>query len=106
MAEEIRRNPASPGELPLAGDGGMPVPVYDCHVILAPADEAGIIHSYVSTLPEIAAQGRSERAILQQLVKDFKAAMIRYREAGQPIPWQPAARPQPGETQRWIPVHL
>ncbi len=93
-------------DLPIAGDGTMPVPVYDCHVILSAPDAEGIIHARVSTLPEIAADGRSERHVLQAVVKDFKAALVRYRESGTEIPWQPAAKPQAGETQRWIPVHL
>jgi hypothetical protein len=44
--------------------------------------------------------------VLQQIVKDFKAALIRYRTRGEPIPWQPAPPLKPGESQRWIPVHL
>lgn len=93
-------------ELPITGDAGLPVPVYDCHVILSAADDEGTISARVSTLPEITAQGRSERHVLQVIVKDFKAALIRYRHSGEPIPWQPRAPLQPGETQRWIPVHL
>lgn len=84
----------------------MPVPVYDCHVILTPADADGLITARVSTLPEITARGQSERHILQSIVKDFKAALVRYRTAGQEIPWQAASKPETGETQRWIPVHL
>lgn len=93
-------------DLPIAGDGDMPVPVYDCHVILTPPDSDGVVRGRVSTLPEITACGQSERHILQSIVKDFKAALIRYREAGEKIPWQAAEAPQPGETQRWVPVHL
>jgi len=95
-----------PEELPIAGDSAMPVPVYDCHVIVSPPDENGVINARVSTLPEITAQGQSERFVLQAIVKDFKAALVRYRQAGEEIPWQPAAAPEPGELQRWIPVHL
>jgi predicted RNase H-like HicB family nuclease len=94
-----------PPDLPIAGDGSMPVPVYDCHVILSPAAD-GTICARVSSLPEISARGRSERHVLQQIVQAFKAAVVHYRSAGEPIPWQPAPPLQPGETQRWIPVHL
>src|SRR5690606_19761347 len=94
-----------PLDLPIAGDGGMPVPVYDCHVILSPTAD-GTISARVSTLPQIVAYGRSERHVLQQIVKDFKATLVGYRNAGEPIPWQTAPPLQPGETQRWIPVHL
>lgn len=84
----------------------MPVPVYDCHVILSPPDEAGQITGRVSTLPEVTATGGSERHVLQTIVRDFKAALVRYRNEGHEIPWQPVQQLQPGETQRWIPVHL
>lgn len=95
-----------PFDLPIADDGTMPVPVYDCHVILSAPDENGLIHARVSTLPGVTATGQSERHILQSIVKDFKAAIIRYRKAGEDIPWQVTAKPQAGETQRWVPVHL
>jgi hypothetical protein len=45
----------SPLNLSVSGDGTMPVPVYDCHVILSPPDASGKIHGRVSSLPEIAA---------------------------------------------------
>ncbi len=93
-------------DLPIAGDGAMPVPVYDCHVILSLPDENGVVHARVSILPEVTAIGKSERHILQTIVKDFKAAIIRYREAGKEIPWHKAEKPHSGETQRWVPVHL
>lgn len=93
-------------DLPIADGGTLPVPVYDCHVILSAPDADGVMSARVSTLPEITACGRSERDILQTLVKEFKAALIRYRNDGTEIPWQEPAKPQPGETQRWIPVHL
>ena len=103
----MNETPGHDGSLPVAGDGGMPVPVYDCHVILTPADADGVITAKVSTLPEISASGRIERDVLRQIVEDFKSALIRYREAGQPIPWvKSPAGPGPSETQRWIPVHL
>ncbi|MEZ6053751.1 MAG: hypothetical protein R3C02_20555 [Planctomycetaceae bacterium] len=65
---EQRRMP----ELPIASDGNMPVPVYDCHVILSAPDDNGLIHARVSTLPEITASGQSEQHILQTIVKDFE----------------------------------
>ena len=55
-------------ELPVAGDGGMPVPVYDCHVILSRPDEEGVIHARATTLPEIAASGKTERDVLRRIV--------------------------------------
>ena len=103
----MSETPGHGGSLPVAGDGGIPVPVYDCHVILTAADADGVITAKVSTLPEITASGRIERDVLRQIVEDFKSALIRYREAGQPIPWvKSPPGPGAGETQRWIPVHL
>ncbi|MEZ6147726.1 MAG: hypothetical protein R3B91_20320 [Planctomycetaceae bacterium] len=95
---EQRRMP----ELPIASDGTMPVPVYDCHVILSAPDDNGIIHARVSTLPEVTASGQTERHILQSIVKDFKAALIRYREAGEDIRLEARSETASGETQRWI----
>jgi len=92
--------------LPLSGDGTMPVPVYDCHVILSSADADGVIHGRVTTLPEITAHGKTERDVLQRIVADFKAALIGYRERGETVPWREAEKPAEGETQRWVPVHL
>ncbi|MFG0335920.1 MAG: hypothetical protein ACF8TS_21390 [Maioricimonas sp. JB049] len=94
-------------DLPIAGDGGMPVPVYDCRVILSRPDADGQITARVASLPQITASGKVERDLLQRIVKDFKAALIRYREGGEAIPWQdPPETPVDGEQQRWIPVHL
>lgn len=96
-----------PPHLPVAGDGTMPVPVYDCHVILSPPDASGVIRGRVSSLPGITAVGKSEREVLQRIVKEFKGALVRFREISQPIPWSPSPEtPGPGESQRWIPVHL
>ena len=102
----VTLNPGPSADLPLSGDGTMPVPVYDCHVILAPPDGEGVIHGRVTTLPEITARGKMERDVLQRIVKDFKAALIGYRERGEVVPWRQAEQPRDGETQRWIPVHL
>lgn len=92
--------------LPVAGDASIPVPVYDCHVILSRPDEEGVMHARVSTLPGITASGRTEREILRRIVADFKSALIAYRERGEPVPWRQAQRPAEGEMQRWVPVHL
>lgn len=84
----------------------MPVPVYDCHVILAPPDEQGVIYARVTTLPDITASGRTERDVLQRIVADFKAALIGYRDRGEAVPWREAETPSDGEVQRWVPVHV
>ena len=83
------------------------VPVYNCHVLLAPRDAEGWIVARLSALPEVTARGRSEREALASIVSAFKTAIVRYTASGGTIPW--AARPlepQPGDQQRWIAVHL
>ena len=93
--------------VPVAAGATPPVPVYDCHVILSPPDSAGMIHARVSSLPEITATGTTEREVLRRIVTAFKAAILRYRASGQAIPWSPSPdTPGPGESQRWVPVHL
>lgn len=82
------------------------VPVFDCHVLIAPADADGFLSARVANLPEIAARARNERELLRAIVTQFKAAAMRYHAAGA-IPWQvPPLTAQPGESERWIPVHL
>ncbi len=92
--------------LEIVDDGHPSVPVFDCHVILSPADADGVIRGRVSTLPEIATSGRNEREILRKLVADFKTAVGGYVNRGEAIPWTASEALQPGESQRWIPVHL
>ena len=85
----------------------QPVPVYDCHVVFSGPDDAGVLHGQVTNLPDIQATAKSERELLTQLVKRFKAELERYRTEGLEVPWR--QRPvtlAPGERQRWIPVHL
>lgn len=82
------------------------VPVFDCHVILSVPDATGLIAARVANLPEITASARSERELLRSIVTQFKAAVIRYHQSGA-IPWQnPPLAAGPGESERWIPVHL
>ncbi|GAB4138111.1 MAG: hypothetical protein Tsb009_06060 [Planctomycetaceae bacterium] len=91
--------------LPITDSGN--VPVYDCHVILSPQDEQGLFFARVASLPSVTATGNSERDVLQKIVATFKAKLIEYRNAGQPIPWaETPETPGPGEVERWIPVHL
>lgn len=84
-----------------------PVAVYNCHAILAACDAEGSIEARCCNLPGIVARGKSQREALAALVAAFKAEVSRFAAAGQPIPWgEAAARPGPGEQERWIAVHL
>jgi predicted RNase H-like HicB family nuclease len=91
--------------LPITDDGS--VPVYDCHVILSPPNEQGQIVARAASLPGVTAQGSTERETLRNIVTVFKAKLIEYRDAEMEIPWaEQAESPGPGESERWIPVHL
>lgn len=94
----------------MAGEERKPsgdVPVYNCHVLLSQPDAGGWISARSSNLPEAAARGRTQREALAGVVAAFKAAVRRYTDAGQEIPWAaPPLAPQPGDQQRWVAVHL
>ncbi len=99
-------NPTARGESQGSSSPGS-VPVYNCHACLSPPDGEGWIAARACNLPAVVARGRTEREALGLLVTAFKAAVLRYTDACQPIPWaDPPAPPQPGEQQRWIAVHL
>lgn len=98
--------PADGPLLPLV-DSRPLVPVFDCRVILTPGEEPGTLSGRVVNLAGLTATGQSERAILQKLVTLFKTAVKGYSDRGEPIPWiETPPQLQPGEMQRWIPVHL
>lgn len=89
------------------GNSAASVPVYNCHACLSSPDADGWISARSCNLPEVIARGKTQREVLAALVASFKAAVSRYRAAGQPIPWTDhPTTPVPGEQERWIAVHL
>ena len=83
------------------------VPVFNCVVNVALADDSGMVVATVANLAGIFGQGRSEREALAAVVTQFKAAMSRYLSEGTPIPWiDPPTPPAAGQTQRLIAAHL
>lgn len=95
-------------QLPLAAGTGNPtVPVYDCRVFVANSEDGrGVVIRCVNT-PDLVVNAGNERDGLREMVKQFRAMAERLRAAGEPVPVaDPAARPEPGEQERWIPVHL
>lgn len=85
-----------------------PVPVFDCHVLLRKptADNPSWI-ARCAAAPSVTATGSTERETLQSLVIRFKYFIQEYHAQSQPIPWvSPELSPEPGEVERWIPVHL
>lgn len=84
-----------------------PVPVFSCQVIVTPGAVGAPWRGRCANYTGIAVSGASERAVLQQIVKEFKtvaAAKLALHEELEPItpPDQPAA----GEQLRFIAVHL
>ena len=62
----------------------------------------------VNILPERVAQLNPQQGLpAQQYSRLYRAAVRQMETLGEPIPWaDPPETPQPGEAQRWIPVHL
>lgn len=105
MSDELSQT--APHDASAGGDSAASVPVYNCHACLSPPDAEGWISARSCNLPEVVARGKSQREALAALVASFKAAVSRYRAAGQPIPWAECpTKPAPDEQERWIAVHL
>jgi len=82
-------------------------PVFNCVVHVSARDGDGLVLARVVNLPGIEARGRSEREALAQCVAAFKASVAAATATGTPIAWiEPLPRPQAGETERLIAVHL
>jgi hypothetical protein len=89
-----------------AASAPVPVPVFNCivHVMQLPT---GGVRARVANLSGLECEAPHERAALATLVKQFKQQVITLMQAGQPIPWiEPPQPAEPGEQQRFIPVHL
>lgn len=86
--------------------GQQSVPVYDCHVLISGPDQNGLLTGVVSNLPEIEATASNERDLLRKITDEFKARVIKYTSENREIPWQANQKPESGQQQRWIPVHL
>ncbi len=89
------------------GTGGASVPVFSCIVILNRDATTNRLTARVANLTGITADGTSERELLMLLTKQFKSTIQGCLRGNRPIPWiDPPELPQPGEQQRFIPVHL
>ena len=81
------------------------VPVYDCHVLLRHTD-AGV-EGRTANLDGITANGPTERDVLLAITKKFKATVQGYVAVNEDIPFRTEPhKPEEGEVERWIPVHL
>ena len=94
--------------LPLAsGHIRPPVPVFNCQIILSKSESDQKIVGRVANLRGITVCGSTERDVLKQIARVFRAQVQALTEEKMPIPWiDPPERPGPGETERFVPIHL
>ena len=90
-------------QLPI-NDGSVPVPVFDCHVIVRQTDTG--VNVRTAAVRGIEASGATERDALLAIVKKFKDMARQSLENGNQIPFVAAETPGENESERWIPVHL
>lgn len=108
MSEDSPKEPDSKQDelrVNVIGEGEA-IPVYNCMVIISRLDN-GEIHGQVANLDDIEATAKTEREILEKVVKTFKKTIGKYLEAKQPIPWLDSPmKPAKDQVERLIPVHL
>jgi len=82
------------------------VPVFNCVVHVGRCPDGSFV-AHVANLPGIQASGKTEREALASAVTAFKSTVARYYGADEAIPFvENYPRPQPGQTERLIAVHL
>ena len=82
-----------------------PVPVFDCHVLLTHTDSG--VTARTANMDGVTAAGPTERDALLAIVKTFKKTVEQHHQNKQPIPFLAEPhKPEPGEVERWVPVHL
>lgn len=93
-------------ELPIT-DLSSPVPVFDCRVLVATDSQTGMVRARVANLAGFQVEAGTEREALLAISRQFRDRVAQLHSAGETIPWiDPPDPPRPGESQRWIPVHL
>lgn len=86
-------------------DGGPPV--FNCIVYVSGPDTDGQHHARAAEWNGLASAAASERDAIRQVVRQFKQKAAACVQAGESLPLeQPTPPPQPGESARFIPVHL
>jgi hypothetical protein len=97
-----------PDPLPLiSGNDCSPVPVFNCQIILSKGESDQKIVGRVANLAGISITGNTERDVLMQIAKVFRAQVQALSEERIPVPWiDPPEQPGPGESQRFLPIHL
>ena len=80
------------------------VPVFNCIVYIS--SDADGVKARVANLPDLEVTAASEREALAQIIPDFKQRITDLMQSETPIPWiDPPIPAEPGELQRFIPVH-
>lgn len=95
-------------DLPLISESDCaPVPVYNCQIILSQPDADQQIVGRVANLGGISVTAQTERDVLMQITRIFRAQVTALHEEKMPIPWlEPPEQPGPGESLRFVPIHL
>ena len=65
-----------------------PGEAYSCRILVYPREEGGY-SAYCLRLPEVASQGATSQEAVAKVIEVFRATVLRYRAAKQPIPWIP-----------------
>jgi predicted RNase H-like HicB family nuclease len=81
-------------------------PVFNCVVHVGRSPDGSFV-AHVANLPGIQATAKTEREALASVVATFKSTVASFHEAGEAIPFvENYPRPQAGQTERFIAVHL
>lgn len=100
-----------PNPFEITGDTSPTVPVFSCIVYVCKTAD-GTIRGRVANLAgdaptEISATGNSERDVLLNATREFKACVLAMHEESQDIAWiDPPLPPLENEQVRFVPVHL
>lgn len=85
----------------------QPIPVFGCQVIVTPASAGAPWRGRCANYDGVEVTGASERAVLQEFVKAFKAHASAKLEKQEKLEQRTQPdRPLSGEQLRWIAVHL
>ena len=101
----------TPNPLKITGDSKPSVPAFSCIVYVCKTAD-GTIRGRLANLAgddsgEISATGNSERDVLLNVTREFKARVLAIHEANQEIAWiDPPQPPLENEQVRFVPVHL
>ncbi len=103
---ESSQTPQPKGSIPTTEKPAQ-VPVFNCHIYLSEPAADGRVVARCATLPEVQAEGTSQREAMQNAVAAFKRAIAAYLERGEAVPLRSEPLPrEAGEAERLIAVHL